>query len=217
MQKDFWIEKWNQKQTGFHQSDVNAFLQKYWAHTGARAGAAVFVPLCGKSRDMIWLQEQGHAVLGVEFSPLAVADFFGENGLEPATAPRGAFVESAAGDIRLLCGDFFDLVREDLEGVRAVYDRAALIALPPDLRKNYAARLKDLLPPGCVLLLVTLEYPQGAISGPPFSVTEEEVSSLFAGARALRLLERQDVLPQNAHLKERGINALDECCYLAGF
>lgn len=212
MQKEFWINKWENKQIGFHQSEINSYLQRHWKETGAATGAGVFVPLCGKTSDMLWLQQQGHAVTGVEFSETAVGEFFAENDMTPEISNQGAFDVSAANGIRLFCGDFFALTAQDLKGVTAVYDRAALIALPPETRKKYVAHLKALLPQGFSLLLVTLEYPQEAMDGPPFCVTEEDVAALFQGASP-KLLERAEIPTRNERLRESGVETLFECVY----
>lgn len=213
MQKEFWLNKWENKQIGFHQSEINSYLQRHWAKTGAAAGDGVFVPLCGKTGDMLWLQEQGHTVTGVEFSETAVKEFFAENGMKPERSKQGAFDVSAANGIRLFCGDFFALTAQDLQGVSAAYDRAALIALPPDTRKKYVEHLQALLPQGFAMLLVTLEYPQEAMEGPPFCVTEEEVAALFQGA-SHELLERAEIPARNERLRENGVGTLFECAYL---
>jgi thiopurine S-methyltransferase len=142
-------------------------------------GAPVFVPLCGKSLDMLWLREQGHAVLGVELSEKAVSAFFEENGI-PAEVQRDRSFSVYSGEgLRLLSGDFFALKPEDLNGIHAVYDRASLIALPPTMRQRYAQHMAQLLPTGARILLVTMEYPAGTLEGPPFSVEETEVNALF--------------------------------------
>lgn len=213
MQKEFWLDKWQNKQIGFHQSEINSYLQRHWHEIGAGQGGGVFVPLCGKSKDMLWLREQGHKVLGVEFSEMAIKEFFAENGIEPETSQQGAFDVSAAQDIRLFCGDFFNLSRNDMKGVTAVYDRAALIALPPELRKKYAAHLSALLPQDFSMLLVTLEYPQQAMDGPPFCVTGEEVAALFPDA-SCKLLECAEIPTRNERLRENGVETLHECSYL---
>lgn len=213
MQKEFWLNKWQSKQIGFHQSEINSYLQRHWKETGATAGDGVFVPLCGKTSDMLWLQAQGHAVTGVEFSETAVKEFFAENEMTPERSKQGAFDVSAANGIRLFCGDFFALTAEDLKGVTAVYDRAALIALPPETRKKYVAHLRTILPQGFSLLLVTLEYPQEAMDGPPFSVPEKEVLELFQGASP-KLLERAEIPTRNERLRENGVETLFECVYL---
>jgi thiopurine S-methyltransferase len=131
MEEEFWLERWDRGQIGFHQREVNPDLRRSWPDLGLAPGDPVFVPLCGKSRDMGWLRSQGHPVLGVELSPRAVSDFFSESGLEPEWRRHRKLRVAEAGGVRIHQGDFFDLTAEDLAGVGAVYDRAALIALPP--------------------------------------------------------------------------------------
>lgn len=214
MEEDFWLERWRRQETGFHQRRVNALLMEHWHDLGLAEGDPVFVPLCGKSRDMLWLWQQGHPVVGVELSPLAVAAFFSENDLAPEVHREGSFEVAESGGIRLLCGDFFDLTADELAGVKGVYDRAALIALPPDLRTRYAARMAELLPPGTPMLLVTLEYPQKEMQGPPFSVPLEEVERLYALYGEIRALTRRSILSEEPHFADRGVTALHECAFL---
>jgi thiopurine S-methyltransferase len=214
MEEEFWLERWKRQETGFHQGEVNGPLQEFWPRLELAAGAPVFVPLCGKSGDMIWLREQGHPVVGVELSPLATAAFFSENGLAPERHRERSFEVSEAAGIRILRGDFFDLTPEDLAGVRAVYDRAALVALPPDLRERYAARTAEILPAGAQMLLVTLDYPQDEMEGPPFSVPPEEVERLYGRYGKVRALARDSTLDREPHFAGRGLTALHECAYL---
>jgi len=114
MQKDFWLERWEKEETGFHEKEVNTYLTQYWQELRLAHGSAVFVPLCGKSVDMQWLRERGYPVVGVELSGIAAQAFFKENGYLPMQTRNGKFTEYAANDIRILCGDFFDLQRDDL-------------------------------------------------------------------------------------------------------
>jgi len=179
MEHTFWLERWEQNQIGFHQAEINAFLSAHWSELGLAEGTPVLIPLCGKSLDMLWLREQGHPVLGVELSEKAVAAFFEENRITPEIEHGTPFTSYATHDLQLLVGDFFALTPEHLKGIRAVYDRASLIALPPELRRDYAAHMATLLPKGASILLVTMEYPAGALEGPPFSVAEEEVHALY--------------------------------------
>jgi thiopurine S-methyltransferase len=180
MERHFWLERWEQEQIGFHQSQINAYLSTHWQELGLMPGASVFVPLCGKSLDMLWLREQGHPVFGVELSEKAVKAFFEENGL-PATVQRELqHVDYSADGLKLRVGDFFALQREELQGIDAVYDRASLIALPPAMRRDYVRHMAELLSSGAHILLITMEYPDGSLDGPPFSVPEEEVQRLFA-------------------------------------
>lgn len=182
MEHQFWLERWQQDQIGFHQAEINQYLSEHWRQLGLPDGAPVFVPLCGKSLDMLWLREQGHPVVGVELSEKAVSAFFEENDITPQVDQEDGFKVYTSSGLRLLSGDFFALKPENIQGVRAVYDRAALIALPPEMRAEYAAHMEKLLPAGAHILLITMEYPEGTLEGPPFSVGEEEVHKLFDGA-----------------------------------
>lgn len=193
MHPDFWHQRWQQNQIGFHQDTPTPLLQKHWPALGVAAGARVFVPLCGKSLDMAWLAARGHRVLGVELSRLAVEHFFAEHGLQPDIEDSRYGTCFRAGNIEILCGDAFGLDAELLASCSAVFDRAALIALPPALRQRYVGELHARLPTGCRGLLVTLEYPQDERDGPPFSVPEPEVRELYADAWRVDLLERRPI------------------------
>lgn len=209
MDAAFWHQRWQDNLIGFHQADINPHLQSFWPRLGLRPGDAVFVPLCGKSRDMLWLGAR-HAVLGVELSPIAVEAFFTEAGLVPRQGEEHGFSVCETDRLRLLCGDFFDLVPHQLEGVRGVYDRAALIALPAHLRGRYVSRLNELVPVGAAMLLVTMEYPQAEMDGPPFAVDEAEVHGLFADSWSIQRVYQQDVLASEPKFRQRGLSRLSE-------
>lgn len=209
MNPDFWHERWQRGEIGFHQGEVNPYLIRHWPAL-AVTGGTVFVPLCGKSLDMAWLREQGHEVLGVELSPLAVQGFFAEHGHTPQHSTDERFNRCEANGIRLLCGDFFDLTAADLQHVTAVYDRAALIALPPELRARYVRHLVSLLPAGAQILLVTVDYPQEEMTGPPFAVSVAAVEALYRPYADIELLARLDVLAQNPRFQARGMSSLHE-------
>ena len=213
MHEDFWQARWARDEIGFHQEQVNPYLQRHWAGLALPAGSRVLVPLCGKSRDMLWLAAQGHRVLGIELAQKAVEDFFAEQGLEPVVGERGGFRTFAAGGIELWCGDFFALRPEQVADCVALYDRAALIALPPPMRADYLASLGRLLPAGCRGLLVTLDYDQARMDGPPFAVPDAEVRAGLGGEWQLELLEREDVLGSNWKFLKRGIESLHESVY----
>lgn len=213
MERQFWLARWENQEIGFHQEQINAHLQELWPSLGVAAGEAVFVPLCGKSRDMLWLNQQGHPVLGVEISPLAVEAFFEENGLSAEQRPHGAFTEYRSGSLRILCGDFFALSAADLDGAAAVYDRASLIALPPEMRERYARKMAELLASGARTLLITLDYPQTQMSGPPFAVRRAEVEALYSADFELAVCCELDVLEEQPRFRDKGLTQLTERVY----
>lgn len=214
MKKDFWLERWEREETGFHQNEINPYLLQYWHELHFVPDSVVFVPLCGKSLDMQWLRKQGYRVLGVELSAIAAQAFFKENGYTPHHSASGKFERFEADGICILCGDFFDLGKDDLAQVGAVYDRASLIALPPEMRERYARHLVSILPLATKILLVTLDYPQQEMSGPPFAVSAAEVEALYREHAGVRLLAQMDVLAQNQRFRDRGMSQLQESIFL---
>ena len=188
-------------------------LQKHWPTLALPVGSRVFVPLAGKSLDMLWLAERGHRVLGVELSALAVDQFFAENGLTPTLRESRYGTHHVAGNIELICGDAFALDTEALADCVGVYDRAALIALPPPMRERYAAELYAKLPAGCTGLLLTLEYAQAEMAGPPFSVEEAEVRRLYEADWQVTLLDRRDILAMQPDFAAAGLTALGTVVY----
>jgi thiopurine S-methyltransferase len=213
MDPDFWNQRWREGRIGFHQEKVTPLLQKHWSSLNVASDSRVFVPLAGKSRDLLWFAAQGHRVLGVELSQLAVEQFFAENTLTPESRESRYGTHYAAGGIELICGDAFALDRDVLADCDAVFDRAALIALPPGLRQRYANELYARLPDGCRGLLITLEYPQHQKVGPPFSVDESEVRDLYGPGWHVDTLERRDILAVQPAFVEEGVSALDAVVY----
>jgi thiopurine S-methyltransferase len=214
MKKEFWLERWEKEETGFHEKEVNAYLTRFWQELNQNRDNAVFVPLCGKSVDMQWLREQGHPVTGVELSEIAARTFFKENSCTPEYSGSAKFKQYEANDIRILCGDFFDLNRDDLAGIKAVYDRASMVALPPEMRVLYVRHLVSILPPATKILLVTFDYPQHEMPGPPFALSAAEVDLLYREYADIRLLAKVDVLAQNPRFQKRGLTRLQESIYL---
>lgn len=213
MDPAFWHRRWQDRDVGFHQSAPSPLLQQYWQAIGAPAGGTVFVPLAGKSLDMVWLAAQGHRVLGVELSPLAVAQFFTEHDLQPEIVETRYGLHHRAGGIELILGDAFALDAAALADCTAVFDRAALIALPAELRAPYVDALYTRLPAGCRGLLITLEYPQHEKAGPPFCVSEAEVHERYGRDWTVELLERRDILAGQPGFVDAGVTALDTCVY----
>ena len=210
MENNFWHERWEKNEIGFHQSQFHPFLLQYWPSLNLKQGGRVFVPLCGKSRDLLWLRDQGLEVIGVELSQLAVADFFKENQLTATVTQQGELHLYESPGIRIFCGDFFRLTAADLTDVTGVFDRASLVALPPAMRRDYAAHMQKILPPGTQTLLVCFAYPQEQMGGPPFSVEEAEVHALFAPASEVTFLAEVDVLDNEPRFKQRGLTRLHE-------
>ena len=214
MKREFWLERWERQELGFHQGDINPYLSRYWGSLCPADNAQVFVPMCGKSRDMIWLRKQGCNVLGVELSGIAVHDFFIENELLPQRISSHHFEILEANSIRLFCGDYFVLSKNDLEKVTAVFDRGSMVALPVDMRERYAKHMVSILAPKAKILLVAFDYPQSEMNGPPFAVSPDEVEALYGRYADISLLGTYDVLEQYTPFKESGLSQLHENIYL---
>jgi thiopurine S-methyltransferase len=206
MEPSFWIERWKEGRIGFHEGHPNTFLMRYAERLGD--AKRVLVPLCGKAEDMAFLAARGHAVVGVDVALSALRDFFREHGLEPAVETSARLTTLRADAFTLLAGDFLALTREEVGDVDAVYDRAALVALPPELRVRYVALLRALIPAGTPLLIVTFDYPQAQMQGPPFAVGEEELRRLYSGA-IVKLLDQAPL--GTGKLRDAGIDALEQC------
>ncbi|WP_419414623.1 thiopurine S-methyltransferase [Pontibacter sp. JAM-7] len=189
MDESFWHARWRNGQIGFHQSEVNQHLCKYWPELAVNPGGRVLVPLCGKSMDMLWLYRQGCSVAGIELNASACEAFFAEHGLQPEKKSCERYLRFVIPSLEVWCGDFFRLQAEDLSAVSVVYDRAALVAMPEAMRLRYAETLVALLPPGVKMLLVTLQ--RATAEGPPFTVNDDEVIKLFQGRFKLQRLDQR--------------------------
>lgn len=180
MEASFWHERWEQNRIGFHEMQAHPLLVRYFPEVAPGAGGRVFVPLCGKTLDIGWLRAQGFGVVAAELSPLAVAQLFAENGLEPEVSDLGGVVHYRAAGLDVFCGDIFAVTREMVGRVDAVYDRAALVALPEAMRGRYTehvAEISGLAPQ----LLISFDYDQRAMAGPPFAVPGDAVRRLYGG------------------------------------
>lgn len=223
MQQDFWLERWQKNETGFHQEQLNTYLAYFYGEKGAalekRQALKVFVPLSGKSVDMFWLAQNGYQVLGIELSEIAVKDFFETHNLEYQIIEEKVFnryIAEATEDrsrIEILQGDFFDLVPCELEGVTDIYDRASMIALPETMRLDYFKKMLELQAEGMRTLLVTLTYSQQEMNGPPFSVTENELNELYGEKFKIDKLLGKEILADEPRFKQRGLTSLYETAY----
>jgi thiopurine S-methyltransferase len=213
MDKNFWINAWEEGRTGFHQQNFHPKLVQYFPKLSPHEGQRVFVPLCGKTHDMLWLLKQGLKVQGVELYEGAVAEFFDENNLPaPKIQTDGAFKNYLLDDITISVGDIFAFPEND--PFDFIYDRAALVALPEYMRKDYAKKITCLIKPQGKMLLITYEYHPEEMMAPPFSVPDEEIQKLYAEHFSIQLLEsekpkegtRLDAVPsltQNVYLLQR--------------
>jgi thiopurine S-methyltransferase len=202
-----WIARWREGRIGFHEGRPNALLERHVARFGDRR--RVIVPLCGRTEDMAFLAAQGLEVVGVELAEQAVREFFELRGIVPEVAEHGPFVAYRAGAITLLAGDWFATTREQVGPVDAAYDRGALIALPPELRPRYVAHLRSLLPAGAPVVVITVEYDQALMAGPPFAVLEPALRALYAGCEVELLEERP--APPGGKCSQSGIEATERC------
>jgi thiopurine S-methyltransferase len=213
MHAEFWQARWARSEIGFHLSEVNPYLQRYWPDLALAQGTQVLVPLCGKSLDMLWLAGQGYRVCGVELAQKAVEDFFAEHQLQPVITEEGDFRVYRCEGLEIYCGDFFALTPQHVAKCQGLYDRAALIALPPEMRGRYVAHLAAILPSDCQGLLVTLDYEQAQMDGPPFAVADSEVQQRLSAVWQVETLQCSDVLGQNWRFLQRGLQRLDERVY----
>ena len=221
-QQQWWI-RWQEGRIGFHLPEVNPLLIRHVhslaTDTHPNERSCILVPLCGKSKDLIWLQSHFHKVIGVELVPQAVEAFFEENQITPTYSQRDSFATYLHGNLALLQGDIFQMSSKYLEDhpIQAIFDRASLIALPDKLRKNYVALLRSLGSSNTKLLLVTLAYEEGTISGPPHSIPENKIFELFAFATNIEQLEKQDILPESPNFQKAGLRWAYEAVYLITF
>lgn len=192
MEEAFWQEKWARNEIGFHEAGTNPLLLRHFPALHLAPDARVFVPLCGKTRDIHWLRANGYRVAGAELSTLAVRQLFAEMGVEPRISAAGALQRFEADGLSIHAGNIFDLGRDVLGGVDAIYDRAALVALPDAMRARYAEHLMAMTGTA-KQLLVCLDYDQSLMAGPPFSIDEAEIRRHYDAVYRITCLERREV------------------------
>ena len=192
MESNFWHNKWEKDEIGFHISQPNPLLTDNFKALNLTAGSRVFLPLCGKTLDIAWLLSESIQVVGAELSQIAIEQLFDELGLTPSITECGLLKRYSAESITIFVGDIFELDRELLGPVDAIYDRAALVALPEEMRKRYTQHLREITDTA-PQLLITFEYDQSVMNGPPFSITGDEVKQHYQEAYQLSLLTSQPV------------------------
>ena len=213
MPANFWETAWAERRIGFHQPEVNADLVSEAGWFLDDKPHRVLVPLCGKTVDMAWMAARGHEVVGVELTEQGAGEFFADRGLTPTATPAGAFTALRAGGITLLRGDIFDLATAGEAPFDRIWDRAAMIALPPEVRRRYQDHMAALVGAGATMLLNVLEYDPTRMQGPPFTVTAAEVETAFAGL-PFTLLDRADQMDDR--WRERGHTWMTRHLYRVG-
>ncbi len=208
-----WLDRWEQNRIGFHEESVNHYLQKYLPRFDLPAGACVFLPLCGKALDIRWIAEQGYEVIGIDISQIAIEAFFEENELEYERVDSDRFGVYRSGSISLLQGDFFDLGSDDLGACSLVYDRAALIAMERPDRPRYYDHMLSIMPASSSMLLITLDYDQNEMTGPPFAVPTAEMRQHYAGSFDIRELESSSIIDERPRWRKVGLTALTESVF----
>ena len=202
MEPEFWHQRWKDNQIGFHRNDPNPILVNYFDALPLEAGSRIFIPLCGKTRDISWLLSKGHRIVGIELSPIAIGQLFEDLGVEPEISVSGKLKHYKGPDIDIFQGDFFDLSKEQLGSVDAVYDRGALVALPGDMRFQYTEHLSHITEQA-QQLLITYYYDKSLGEGPPFSISNEELRDHYGERSCMSLLTTLNV--------EGGVNGIEPC------
>ncbi|PID33885.1 MAG: thiopurine S-methyltransferase [Thiotrichales bacterium] len=182
MEADFWHERWSKNDIGFHEKEVNPLLVQHINDLKLPKGSRIFLPLCGKTRDIAWLHSQGYDIVGIELNEQAIKQLFedllGDQKIQPQITQIDELTLYAVENIEIYHGDFFKLSKQQLGQIDAVYDRASLVALPDIMRTKYAQHLIEITA-GIPQLLITLEYDQSVINGPPFSISMPMLKSYY--------------------------------------
>ena len=223
MHHSYWHQRWQEQQIGFHLDEINPYLSKYWPQLELPEQSRVFVPLCGKTHDLRYFHEHGYRVIGNELSTLAVQDFYTEQqlnasktiiSLENNDAVQSEMTLWQSPEVDIICGDFFALTKDQVSDITAVYDRAALVALPPEMRDKYVQKMLSLLPEKVSMLLLTLDYDESEKQGPPFSVTEEEVHRLYEDHFDIECLEVADISEDQRSSRSQNMSYFNERVFL---
>ncbi|MBS1255913.1 MAG: Thiopurine S-methyltransferase [Deltaproteobacteria bacterium] len=207
-----WESRWQDGHIGFHLPEVNPILVQYSDELLFESPERVFVPFCGKSLDLCWLASKTNKVLGVELVGKAVQDFFAENNITNSIHQIDKFELFSSKSIDIFQGDFFELKLEQTSTFKAIYDRASIVSLQKAERNKYVDHLISFLEPGGRILLITLEYEQKRMDGPPYSVPSEEIEKLFTPYGTLELLESSEILDER--FRNKGLDSLLEHVFM---
>lgn len=207
MKNESWLERWQIGRTGWHEPSGNRNLRTHWQWSGKK----VLVPMCGKTPDLLWLEEQGNEVVGVELSEVAVLAFFAESGLEyERTDGCHQHYRAIDRSISLYCGDYFEFREGSFD---AHYDRGALVALSPELREQYARHTSTLLTEDATQLVITVEYDQDVCGGPPYSIDPDEARRHWPRMRRHASIDDTDNAPPK--FLEAGLEKMHEVVWVA--
>jgi len=201
MKKEIWLERWEKGQTGFHNHEVNPLLVKHFDELELPLASRIFVPLCGKTLDISWLLSKGYCVVGVELSESAVKELFEELGEEPYIMTEGEHIHYHAENIDIFVGDFFTLTPQIIDHVDAIYDRAAIVALPSEMRDDYTKQILSLTQ-NVPLLMTTVVYDQSLMNNSPFSVDREELERHYGHHYTITQLDKINVKGGLKQLKD---------------
>ncbi|RMZ94256.1 thiopurine S-methyltransferase [Brachionus plicatilis] len=193
--KDYWDQRWKNNSIEFHCQTNHKLLVKHLEKlTNNRENLKFFFPLCGKALDMAWLSSFGHSIVGVEFSPDAVEDFFKENKIDYKTCDLDKFkiYQSLDGRIKIYRGDFFDFNSNLEDSFDCVWDRGALVALPKEQRKKFAQIVCSILKPEFRYILDAFDYDSNLYQGPPHVVTLEEIQILYGSKCKIELIDKNE-------------------------
>ncbi|KGJ95764.1 thiopurine S-methyltransferase [Thalassotalea sp. ND16A] len=212
MKQQFWLDCWKNTRLGFHQDELQPLMVEHFPNLVKASDNRIFVPLCGKTADMLFFAER-FKVIGNELSGIACHDFFADNKLVAKVKKSNGFSIFAQGNIELHQGDFFALDGKQFQPFDWIYDRAAIIAFPEDMRNEYVQQLKNFMTAATRIFLLTLEFPEDEMQGPPFSVKEDEVRQLFKGYKVIKQAER-DLTGQKFARLTLPLSSIQETLYI---
>ncbi len=192
-ENNLWLERWEKRQIGFNQNTPSEYMMKYFERLALPKGSRVLVPLCGKTIDILWLLSEGYEVVGIELSQIAIEELFNDLDKSFTLFSLGDLTKYSSGNLSVFIGDIFDVNADMLGKIDAIYDRAAIVALTPEVRKKYTAHLRE-ISNTAAQLLVTVEYDQSLRDGTPYSVEEKEIKEHYATHYKIELLTRNKIL-----------------------
>ncbi len=207
MEISYWKSRWRKNNTGWHMTEVYPMLPELWPKLALRDNATVLVPLCGKSRDMQWLAAQGFHIIGVEASSKALEQFMQSSDRQFSRTHSHGYTVFTSTDINLWQGNFLNLPQRAIGPVNAIYDKASIVALPPEMRKEYSRKLLNLCNDTTEIFLQSFEYEQKEMNGPPFSVDENEIRSHFDQRFNITLMNERSIFENVKKFQQRGLSS----------